>query len=593
MEKISKSLSAQTLRIFWRSATKYRAAAFGSVLAAILATSVNLIKPFFYRQLFDQLSIANPDSSQVLFGIVWMILLISIIGWVCWRVSAFIDNFWSTRVISDLLNRCYAYLQDHSYNFFSESFSGSLVRKVNRFSRAYEVISEQVIWNIVPTIVTIVVAVVVLWQRFWVLGVLILIWTVVFIGLNYWFTTFKMKLDLAHADADSRASGHLADTVTNNLNLKLFGGSKKEFETYSTLTDEMYVLGKRSYDFEAIAGAVQGAMMIALEVGVLWLAIKYYQQGKLTIGDFALLQAYLIQIFDNIWGVSRYIRKIYQGLADANEMTEILLTEHEIVDSPDARSLKVTRGDIEFENVNFAYKQDQDVLNDFALKVDSGQKIALIGPSGGGKSTVVKLLLRLYDVNIGKIKIDGQIINEVTQDSLREAISVVPQEPLLFHRSLVENIRYAKPKATNKEVFEAAKAANCDEFIKAFPDGYDTLVGERGVKLSGGERQRVAIARAILKNAPILVLDEATSSLDSSSERLIQDSLRTLMKGKTAIVIAHRLSTIMQMDRIYVLENGSVVEQGSHDELLKVENGTYQKLWQIQVGGYQAAPGHS
>ena len=309
----------------------------------------------------------------------------------------------------------------------------------------------------------------------------------------------------------------------------------------------------------------------------------------LTVGDIVLLQSYLLRTFDILWDVGKNIRQVYEALADANEMTQILLEPHEIVDAPNASSLKVTSGEIKFENVDFRYHDNASVLEKFDLVIKPGEKVAFIGPSGGGKSTIVKLLLRFHDLQGGKILVDGQNIALATQDSLRANLSLVPQEPILFHRSLMENIRYSKPDASDKEVIEAAKAAHAHEFICACSEGYDTFVGERGIKLSGGERQRVAIARAILKNAPILVLDEATSSLDSESELYIQDALKKLMQGKTVIVIAHRLSTIMQMDRIIVLENGRITEQGKHEELLKMEQGTYQRLWGIQAGGFTAA----
>ena len=269
-------------------------------------------------------------------------------------------------------------------------------------------------------------------------------------------------------------------------------------------------------------------------------------------------------------------------------MVDIMNLPREITDAPGAAQLAPRDGTIEFKDVVFAFSDGKPVLSDFNLAITGHEKVALVGPSGAGKTTITKLILRFYDVTGGAIEIDGQNISKVTQDSLRGAIAFVPQEPILFHRTLMENIRYGRRDATDAEVVEAAKQAHCYEFIMRTKDGFDTYVGERGIKLSGGERQRIAIARAILKNAPILILDEATSSLDSESEALIQDALARLMEGKTVIAIAHRLSTVMKMDRIIVIENGAVAMSGTHDELVTHDGGLYQKLWEIQAGGFLA-----
>jgi len=276
---------------------------------------------------------------------------------------------------------------------------------------------------------------------------------------------------------------------------------------------------------------------------------------------------------------------VYESSADASEMIEMLNQTPEILDAKNAKPLAVTRGAISFKDVRFRYTGGKRILEAFSLAIKPREKIALVGPSGSGKSTVTKLLFRFFDIQQGVITIDAQNIAKVTQDSLRASIAFVPQEPILFHRTLMENIRYGRPSATDDEVFAAAKKAHCHEFIEAQPEGYATYVGERGIKLSGGERQRVAIARAILKDAPILVLDEATSSLDSESESLIQDALQQLMKNKTVIVIAHRLSTIMEMDRIIVMQHGKVVDEGTHEALQK-RVGMYRTLWNIQAGGF-------
>jgi ABC-type multidrug transport system fused ATPase/permease subunit len=303
------------------------------------------------------------------------------------------------------------------------------------------------------------------------------------------------------------------------------------------------------------------------------------------VGTFVLVQAYIISINNSLWSFSRIVRDMTEGISDAKEMVEMLHLPHEIQDIPNATALNVPKGLIEFKNVSFSFGENKPVFNKLNLSIKAGEKVALIGSSGAGKSTLVKLLLRLNDIQGGEISIDGQNIKNVTQESLRENISLVPQDPALFHRTLMENIRYGRRDATDEEVINSSKLAHCDIFIKEFPYKYETFVGERGIKLSGGERQRVAIARALLKNAPILVLDEATSSLDSHSESLIQDALQTLMKGKTTLVIAHRLSTIRKMDRIIVLGKDGILEEGSHEQLIQ-KHGMSARLWNLQAGGF-------
>ena len=323
-----------------------------------------------------------------------------------------------------------------------------------------------------------------------------------------------------------------------------------------------------------------------LVLGLMYLAIRMWQKGILTVGDFILIQTYVLNIVSRIWDFGRIVQHMYEDFADADEMTKILNTPHEIVDIPKAKGLSVKTGNIIFDKISFYYHNTRPVFKNFNLNISPKEKVALVGPSGAGKTTIVKLILRMYELSSGKITIDNQDIAKVTQESLWKNISMVPQDPILFHRSLMENIRYGKPVAKDREVILAAKLAHCHEFISGFPDGYNTYVGERGVKLSGGERQRVAIARAILRNAPVLVLDEATSSLDSESEHYIQDALAHLMRDKTVIVIAHRLSTIMKMDRIVVIDGGKIVEEGTHKQLLENKSGHYYKLWNFQAGGF-------
>ncbi|MFA6549802.1 MAG: ABC transporter ATP-binding protein, partial [Candidatus Gracilibacteria bacterium] len=372
----------------------------------------------------------------------------------------------------------------------------------------------------------------------------------------------------------------------NNINIKLFSGFNYEQARFGEATESWFRKTKKSFDIDVIIEAFQGAFMIAIDLLILYIAVRLWRKDLLTIGDFVLIQAYLLEIFLQLWNFGRVIRSLYEHLANADEMTEILNKPYEVKDRVNAKMLDVSIGKIEFKNVNFSYDDGAEIMNDLSFEVKPGEKIALIGPSGGGKSTIVKLLLRLYNLKKGDIFIDGQNIADVTQDSLRQAIALVPQDPILFHRTLMDNIRYGKRNATEAEVIEAAKLAHAHEFVSKFKAGYESFVGERGIKLSGGERQRVAIARAILANPKILILDEATSQLDSESELFIKEALKVLMAGKTSFVIAHRLSTIMQMDRIFVIENGRIAEQGTHKTLLEKDGGIYKKLWDLQVNGF-------
>ncbi len=577
-----KNQTRDTLRIFFRHIKPYWFLAILTILSLCLAVGAELYRPLLYKQFFDLLGAGGNVQDQLVYIIV-LVLITNLVSWIGWRLATYAQSFFAAKIMSNLLNTCFNYIHGHSYDFFSNTFGGSLVRKVNRYARSFEDISDELVWGIGPTALSMIVIIVVLFHRSHLLGIIILVWMVIYMALNYLFILYKLRFDIERAATDTLTSGYLADTITNYLNLKLFGARKTEFKGYKKLTDALFVIRKKTWYLDSTFESVQGFMMVILEFVIMYYAIKFWQQGLLTIGDFALIQAYLLRMFQSLWEVGHNMRRIYESLADAEEMTAILTKEHDIIDVPNATELKVHQGAISFQNVTFGYHDNRHVLKNFNFHIEPGELVALIGPSGGGKSTVVKLLLRFFNINNGQILIDGQNVASVTQDSLRNNIALVPQEPVLFHRTLLENIRYGRPDATKEEVENAAKLAYCHEFIMDFPDGYDTFVGERGVKLSGGERQRVAIARAILKNAPILILDEATSSLDSQSERYIQDALKNLMKGKTAIVIAHRLSTIKQMDRIVVLERGKIREEGTHQQLLEIEKGTYSTLWELNT----------
>ena len=581
------TLTRPTLKIFWQHARRYTWMPYTLFLIVVAGSLFRNAPILFYRKLVDIL-VTSPrqDILARAVAILFVIIAIEIGSLAARRVRDFINNYFQPRVQADLLQTCYEYLQRHSIGFFNSNFVGSLVTKVKRYERSFEQLSDLFLYNLGRSVVELLIISGFLFSRNKILGLILFGWSIIFFVVVYFIAMYKLPYDLKRAKADTEVTAQLADTITNNFNIKVFPNYPLEIKRFAEVTENQFRARKKSYDLGTYGEIFQSAYMIILEFGLMYLAIRFWQKGTVTVGDLGLLQVYLFRIFDQLWDAGKYIRNTYEALADANEMTEILVKSHEIKDTPRASTLTVKSGRIEFINVNFGYHKELEILTDFTLSIKPGDRVALVGPSGGGKSTIVKLLLRFYDLQSGQILIDGQDIATVTQDSLRTNVALVPQDPILFHRSIMENIRYARPGISDEQVIEASKLAHAHEFISKFPDGYNTFVGERGVKLSGGERQRVAIARAILKDAAILILDEATSSLDSESEYFIQDALRNLMTGRTTIVIAHRLSTIMQMDRIVVIENGKILEAGKHKELIKAKKGTYQRLWNIQAGGF-------
>lgn len=576
------------LTAFWQGIKPKKWLLFTMIGSVVLGNVVAIITPLFYKQFFDIISIVGDKSSiaNQLFKIIFYVAFLNGLYWLFQRIATLANNAFEPQVMANLKQQSYEYLMQHSYTFFANSFAGSLVQKVNRFARAFERLTDNLIWSLLPLAVRVIsILVVVFFINKWI-DLVILIWIIIFLGFNIVFSRWKLKYDIKAAEVDSKATGYLSDTVSNQNSVQLFNGYFFELRGYKNITNEQAKITKFAWNLDAIIEGGQALLSFGIEFALFFYAIKYWQTGAITIGVFVLLQAYIINILGQLWGFTRLVRDVYQSYADSKEMVEIRLLPHEITDVPEAKELVVNKGEIEFKNLGFSFNETRKVLENVNLTIKAGEKVALIGPSGAGKTTFVRLLLRLYSPTAGQILIDGQDISKATQESLRKNISMVPQDPILFHRTLAENISYGKRGVSLSEIEDAARSAHCDEFISNLPYKLETFVGERGIKLSGGERQRVAIARAILKNAPILILDEATSSLDSNSEMLIQDALNNLMKGKTTIVIAHRLSTIQKMDRIIVVDQGKIIEQGSHAELLQNENSLYKKLWDLQAGGF-------
>lgn len=584
-----KKNTKKTIGFYWQEIMRYKWLFIVMVVSITIAVVAGMIPAILLKDFFNVLA-ENADKNllyPVLFAILLQIAGVEILEWFFWRIFHFGNIHFQSRIMANIMNRSFEYLHHHSYNFFNNNFTGGLVKKAGRLSRSFEGIMDKLTFELYPLFIRVIVILVVLFTISFTLGMTLLIWTLAFVIINYALAQFKLKYDLKKSRADTRVTAALSDTITNSINIKLFSSLKHEKKRFADSTEDWRKKTKKAWLIDTHIDTLQVFSMIGLEFLIMYLGLNLWRQDVLTVGDFVLIQAYLIQLFYNIWSFGRTLRSIYQDLADAEEMIEILNTQHEVTDREEAQKLTLSHGKIEFKSVGFSYQGNNDeVIKDLNFTIKPSEKIALIGPSGGGKSTIIKLLLRLFDINNGQILIDGKNISDYTQDSLRSQISLVPQDPILFHRTLMENIRYGRREASDKEVIAAAKMAYCHEFIEKFPEKYNTYVGERGVKLSGGERQRVAIARAILSNAKILLLDEATSSLDSESEKYIQSALDNLMKNRTAIIIAHRLSTILQMDRIFVLQNGQIIEEGNHAGLVNKKGSLYKKLWDLQVGGY-------
>ncbi len=577
------------IKLYWRHVKKYKLLFSVAIFFSLLVNVFELSATWMYKVLVDALSspsgggLSERAHSALIALVVIIMLRIGFQG--SWRMIEIFVVRLETGIMSDVSQMAFSYVQRHSYQFFTNQFTGSLVRKVQRLVRAFEDLSDRLIFNFLPQVLLIIGALSITIYKQYQIGLVLTAWVVVFIVINVLMFRKVQKYNVMSTEKDSEVSGAMSDAFSNNVSVKMF--SRYGFEE-NKFKDVMAIWKKitaKAWNTSNINRALGATSFIFVEFGVMYYALHYFALGKLTVGDIVLFNGYTFTLIGNMWNMQNLMKGVFQSFSDGREMADLLIEPHEVQDVRRAKRLKVNKGGIGFDHVVFSYNQTRTVLKDFNLDIKPGEHVALVGPSGSGKSTIVKLLFRFYDLDSGTISIDGQDISKVTQDSLREYVSLVPQDPALFHRTLMENIRYGRLQATDEEVIAAAKKANCHEFIEQLADGYQTYVGERGIKLSGGERQRVAIARAILKNAPILVLDEATSSLDSESEALIQDALLKLMKGRTTIAIAHRLSTIMQMDRIVVMQGGMIIDQGTHDMLLGKE-GMYQKLWNIQAGGF-------
>jgi ATP-binding cassette subfamily B protein len=586
-----KESTKNTLKYFGSVLWTYRISYSIVLISIILGVIIHFITiPFLFKEIIDIFGsygegIVKETLVEEALKVLVFIFVLEILGHIIWRIAEFVNSYFQASAMRDIEVDCFSKLQRHSYSFFANSFTGGLVTKVNRTTRAFETLTDKFQWDLIPLVTMIIFISIILFYFAPGLSYIILIWVFFYLLLTFLFYRWKYKFNLRESEEDSKVTASLADSITNILAIKTFAKEKEEHTTFYQVSEKRKKARRLSWDISSVGNIFQSILLTCMEVGLLYYSILLWRDGIITIGVILLVVYYSGNLFMNLWRFGNVIKDTFSAFADAEEMTEILYLEEEVKDPSHPEDSRIKKGEVEFRTVDFAY-ENSFLFKDFSVKIPSAQSVGLVGHSGAGKSSMLKLLLRFSDVNSGAITIDGQDISKITQHDLHEVISYIPQEPILFHRSLRENIAYAKQNASEEEIIEAAKKAHIHDLILTLPQGYDTLVGERGVKLSGGERQRVIIARALLKDAPLLILDEATSALDSHSEKLIQESLKELMKGKTTIAIAHRLSTIQQMDRILVMDKGKVVEEGTHKSLLKKKKGVYKELWTHQAGGF-------
>ncbi len=513
--------------------------------------------------------------------------LILLTGFVMWRIVDILGWRLEGNIMRNIARQVFNHLANESADFHANHYSGSLVSQTTKIIGSYVRIADTTLYTTIPLLSSLLFAAIIMTPKAPLFVLLLLTFAAVFITVAIFASKRVRAAGSIHAKAESKQTGYLADVIGNVMAVKSFAGEKYEHDEFDQITHRTHLKLKRvmrahmkqMFYFSAVSRTIMTLALILAVVSV----VTY----DADIAVVFLILTYTYTIVDQLFQFSNSaLRNYNRSMGDAHDMVEILNRTPAIKDPVKPEIVRISRGSIRFNNVIFTHTDaDQPIFNGLNLRIKPGEKVGLVGHSGSGKTSLTRILLRFSDINSGTIEIDGQNIANILQADLRQMISYVPQEPILFHRTILENISYGKKDPSPEEVMAVARKANAHEFIDTLPKKYETLVGERGVKLSGGQRQRIAIARAMLKNAPILVLDEATSALDSESEGLIQDALWKLMEGRTAIVIAHRLSTIQRMDRIIVLDNGQIAEEGSHKELVR-QNGIYAKLWQRQSGGF-------
>jgi len=563
---------------------RHRPALVGNVILLVVASTLaEVLVPVFSGRIVDAIAGGNAaDGAIRAFVIVVALGITSVV--LRWFIFNGIIRL-TLRIMADVANSGFHKVQRFSTDWHANSFAGSTVRKITRGMWALDALNDLLLVALLPSVVMLAGASIVLGSYWPVMGLIVAAGSFIYISVTVLLSMGYVSPAAKLANAwDTKLGGALADAISCNSVVKAFGAEHREEDRLSHALAKWDSRTRRTWQRGTLNGTIQGFMMVSMQAGILGTGLVMWQKGLATPGDITFVLAMFFVLQGYLRSVGQDIRNLQRAVNDMEELVMLDKTPLGIEDRPGANAIAIGRGEITFDRVTFQYGAHPTPLyDDFSVAIKPGERVGLVGHSGSGKTTFVKLIQRLYDVNSGSIRIDGQDIAKVTQSSLRSQIAIVQQEPILFHRTLAENIAYGRPQASRREIENAAKQASAHHFIMGLPKGYETMVGERGVKLSGGERQRVAIARAFLADAPVLILDEATSSLDSESEVQIQQAMERLMEGRTTLVIAHRLSTVRALDRLLVFDKGKIVEEGDHLALVRLTDGIYRRLFERQA----------
>lgn len=592
MATATPSTTRRTLHYYWLVTKRHKGYFFGLMLSTFAFVALLTYgNPYVMSLIVDRIS-ADPVSADQVFAVfmpyIVALIAINVLGQAASKLQDYTMYKLEIAAAYDLARMSFDALCNQSMSFHSNRFGGTLVSQTSKFMSGYQQLIETVTFPFLPVVCSVIFTCGILAPRVPLYVLILMILLVIYASISYYMYKRILHLNEQAASAQNQLSGELSDSVANILSVKTYGREDYERSLFDQANREVVAKDSKRMWSSLIRGIITASItVVIMAVVTIFIAGGNAWYG-ITPGTLVVMFTYTYTITNQFNFINNGLQRFNRAFGDASGMTTILDEPRLVDDKPDATEMVVKKGDIDFKDISFSYfdgNTKTQVFDHFNLHIPAGQRVGLVGMSGAGKTTLTKLLLRLSDIQQGSILIDGQNVADTTQQSLRRQIAYVPQEALLFHRTIAENIAYGRPDATMDEIREAARQANALEFIERLPQGFDTITGERGVKLSGGQRQRIAIARAMLADCPVLVLDEATSALDSESEHLVQDALKTLMQGRTSLVVAHRLSTVASLDRIVVLADGKIVEDGPHEQLIEA-GGEYAHLWGRQTGAY-------